>query len=97
MAMIATLGVEVPLLKALTPTEANAPIPICKAPSKAEALPAFLLKGASARAAAFGLVKPRQVKKRNRKKMVYPRPYQPAILPARKITETTTCPINATR
>jgi hypothetical protein len=55
-AMMAIIGVELPLLNRLTPTEANAPTPICKAPSKADALPAFFAKGARQRAAAFGFV-----------------------------------------
>ena len=37
-----------------TPDEMNAPKPICKNPSNAEALPAFLVNGERAIAAAFG-------------------------------------------
>ena len=95
--MIATIGVSVPLLNTLTPTDANAPTPICVAPNNAEALPAFLLKGASDNAAAFGLVNPRHAKKTNSSTIVYPNPYHPAILPIKKMTDTTTCPVNATR
>jgi len=52
--MIATIGVAVVPPKALTAIEANAPIPICRVPSKEEAVPAFLSKGASASAAELG-------------------------------------------
>ena len=95
--MIATIGVSVPLLNTLTPPDANAPTPICVAPNNAEALPAFLLKGASDNAAAFGLVNPRQAKKANSMTIVYPSPYHPAILPIKNTRETTTCPDSATR
>ena len=53
-AMLAIIGVAVPLLNTLTPTEASAPMPICIAPMIAEALPAFRENGASDKAAAFG-------------------------------------------
>jgi len=96
-AITTTIGVEVPLLNTLTATEANVPTPICRNPNREEAVPAFLLKGARHKAAALGFVKPRQARKRNKKKIVYPSPYQPAIFPIRKITATNTCPVNATR
>ncbi len=44
--------------KSPTPVEANAPMPICRKPSTADALPTFLLKGASAMAAALGYAIP---------------------------------------
>ena len=47
-------------LNKLTITDAKAPKPICKAPIKADALPAFLVNGAKDKAAAFGLINPRQ-------------------------------------
>ena len=50
-----------------TSAESDAPQTICIKPSNAEALPAFLLKGASAIAVAFGTSKPRQNKKVNSK------------------------------
>src|SRR5258708_38419772 len=90
MAMIVIIGGAVPLLKAPMPTEANAPIPICIAPRRAEALPAFLEKGARDRAAALGLVKPRQAKKTKIKKMIWGSPYQPTRLPAKKTAATST-------
>jgi hypothetical protein len=54
LAIMAIIGVAVPLLNTLTPTEASAPMPICMAPMIAEALPAFRENGASDNAAAFG-------------------------------------------
>lgn len=95
--MIATIGVVVPLAKALTPAEASAPIPNCSAPSNDEAVPAFFAKGAIASAAAFGLVNPRQAKKTNKKKIVETKPNHPAIAQPKKIPATTNCPANATR
>ena len=53
-AITTIIGTAVPLLKALTATDAKAPIPICKVPSREEAVPAFLSKGANASAAALG-------------------------------------------
>ena len=53
-AITAIIGTAVPLLKALTATEAKAPMPICKVPNKEEAVPAFLSNGANASAAALG-------------------------------------------
>ncbi len=97
MAMMAIIGLEVPLLKAPMPTAASAPTPIWRAPRRAEALPAFLEKGARERAAALGLVKPRQARKRKIKKIVWGRPYQPARLPARKMTATMTWAESATQ
>jgi hypothetical protein len=97
-AMIAIIGVEeAPLLKALTPAEARAPTPSCRQPNREAAVPAFLEKGARHKAAAFGLVKPRQPRKRKRRKITCGSPYHPAIFPMRKITPTATCPARATR
>ena len=45
-----------------TPVEAKAPMPICIKPSSADALPIFLLNGASAIAAAFGKAMPQNGK-----------------------------------
>ena len=53
-AITATIGTAVPLLKALTAIEDKAPIPICNVPSRDEAVPAFLSKGANDSAAALG-------------------------------------------
>ena len=57
-AITAKIGTLVDECKAPTPVEASAPIPICMNPSKAEALPTFLLNGARAIAAAFGKATP---------------------------------------
>lgn len=57
-------------LNKLTITEARAPNPICKAPIKADALPAFLVNGASDKAAAFGLIKPKQARNKAIKPIV---------------------------
>ncbi len=46
----------------LIAAEAKAPKPICNAPIKAEALPAFFENGAKESAEAFGLMKPKQPK-----------------------------------
>ena len=96
-AIMAIMGVAVALLKAPMPMEAMAPMPIWRAPRRAEAVPAFLEKGARERAAALGLVKPRQPRKRKMKKMVWGSPYQPAILPTRKTAATRTWPESATQ
>lgn len=58
------MGSAVLLLKTLTATEERAPNPICKPPISADALPAFLLNGAIARADVLGNVKPWQHKNR---------------------------------
>ena len=58
----ATMGTVPFALSMAIPVEARAAIPICVQPNKAEALPIFLLKGASARAVAFGFEIPTQDK-----------------------------------
>src|ERR1700728_1392005 len=52
--MRATMGALSLALSSPTPAETTAPMLSCRNPSNAEALPAFLLKGAIAIAAAFG-------------------------------------------
>ncbi len=54
----------------LITADANAPKPICKAPIKADALPAFFVNGAKDKADAFGLMKPRHAKNNAMKVMV---------------------------
>ena len=56
-ASVATTG-NIPEPKIPTAVEANAPIPICKIPSIAEALPAFFVKGISANVVPFGIAVP---------------------------------------
>ncbi|MNY77024.1 hypothetical protein D3C86_2167960 [compost metagenome] len=48
----------VPLCNALIEADASTPKNICIAPNRAEAKPAFLIKGDKAMAEAFGLIKP---------------------------------------
>lgn len=57
-AITPVMGKAVWLLKKPTQAEVQAPILICIPPNKAEALPAFLLKGARERAEELGKVKP---------------------------------------
>lgn len=57
-AMIPTMGKGVFAFKVPTAAADNAPNPICNAPIKAEALPAFLVKGAMHKAAELGKQKP---------------------------------------
>lgn len=54
----AAIGIAVPLFKTLTIAVAIAPSPNCSAPIKADAVPAFLEKGASVSADEFGNAKP---------------------------------------
>ena len=76
-AITPVIGRVVWLLKKLTNAEVNEPIPICIAPKSAEALPAFLLKGAIESAEELGKVKPWQLRKIKMSKIVPPRPIQP--------------------
>lgn len=73
-AMILMVGIADLTLNKLTPTEANAPMPICMAPMSAEAVPAFFENGNSDRAEAFGLTKPRQQRKTKSKAVVSAKP-----------------------
>jgi len=75
--MMDTIGTGDLISNILTPKEAIAPSPICTAPISAEALPAFLLKGASDRAEVLGLVKPRQHRNRKSNTTVAASPNQP--------------------
>jgi len=54
----------------LITADARAPKPICRAPIRAEALPAFFVNGARDKADAFGLMKPKQAKNKAIKVMV---------------------------
>ena len=73
-----------PELKSPTPDEASAPVPICRKPNKAEALPAFLPNGASASVVAFGDEMPRHKRKAKRSVIVAASPNNPVKVPARK-------------
>ena len=54
------------------PVETTEPVLACRNPSKAEALPASLEKGASPRAAALGVVSPMESKKKkNRTRNIF--------------------------
>ena len=62
-AITPAIGSAVSLCKMLTIAELNAPMPNWIAPIKAEAEPAFLVKGAIDNAEEFGKVNPWQLKK----------------------------------
>ena len=81
--------------KKLTAKDAKAPKPICKAPINAEALPAFLEKGAKESAAAFGLINPRQLKNKAIKAMVLYRLSRLFSAASKNNKLTTPCAINA--
>lgn len=68
--MVIAIGVAVCVLYKLTTVEASAPIPIWVAPISEEALPAFLLNGASDNAEVLGLIKPRQQRYMNSNAMI---------------------------
>lgn len=61
-AIMPVMGKAVPLLKKLTIAEVSAPKPICTAPIKADALPAFFVKGAIDKADELGKVNPWQLR-----------------------------------
>ena len=69
-----TIGQVVPLLNTLTNAEIKDPKPSCRAPRRADALPASREKGAIERAEALGTVKPCPAMNR---KTVMIRPYRP--------------------
>ena len=60
-----------------TPVDDSAPMPICRKPSRAAALPTFLLNGASAIAAAFGNAMPQNGRYSSSRTIFAVRPYQP--------------------
>ena len=64
------IGIAVPLLKILTNAVEIAPIPNCKAPMSADAVPAFLLNGARQSADELGNAKPCVLRNTHIKKMV---------------------------
>ncbi|MNL78799.1 hypothetical protein D3C87_2052760 [compost metagenome] len=69
--------------------EAKAPKPICSAPIRAEALPAFREKGAKARAAALGLTMPTEDKNQKNIIIAPARPNQLLSVPIKKKTPAT--------
>ena len=68
------IGMAVPLLKILTKAVETAPIPSCIAPINAEAVPAFLVKGAKHSADELGNANPCVLKKTQIKKIVEYKP-----------------------
>ena len=66
----AAIGIAVPLFKMLTKAVEIAPIPNCIAPINAEAVPAFLEKGAKDMAEVLGNANPCVLRKIKIKKMV---------------------------
>ena len=66
------------------PVEMSEPMPACRDPSKAEALPASREKGASPRAAALGAVSPMESKKRKNRTSIAGRPMTCVRVPAKK-------------
>ena len=83
------------MLKRLRMTVARGLIPICVAPISAEALPAFLVKGASDSVEALGKVKPRQQRKRKIQAMVGNSPSHPFIVPNSNAAPITSCHTSA--
>ncbi len=69
-AITPAMGIAVSLCKKLTSADVKAPIPNCIAPIRAEALPAFVVKGAIESAEEFGNVKPWQLRKINMRNML---------------------------
>ena len=63
--MVNVMGAAALLLKTLTMAELVVPTPICIAPNKAEAVPAFFSKGINDNAEALGKVKPWHARKQN--------------------------------
>lgn len=82
-------GRLLPESKSPTPADASAPIPICRKPIKAEALPAFLPKGASASDVACGDKMPMHERKAKKRIIVASSPNDPVIVATRKTTPTT--------
>lgn len=64
------IGTAVSLCNKLTSADVKAPMPNCIAPMRAEALPAFVVKGAIESAEEFGNVKPWQLRKINMRKIL---------------------------
>ena len=73
-AITAAIGNAVPLVKTLTIPDVRAPTASCIAPINADAVPAFLLKGAIESADELGNTKPWQLKKRSIKNIVEYKP-----------------------
>ena len=84
-AITPVIGNAVLLFRILTKAEVIVPTPICIAPSNAEAVPAFLLKGARDNAEEFGKVKPWQQRKIKLKKIVLNKSITPNKVPANKM------------
>ena len=95
-AIIPVIGNAVPLLRTLTATEAKVPIAICMHPITAEALPAFLLKGAIESAEELGKINPWQQRKIKMKKMVLNNSSHPKKVPAKSSSPVALWHSNAT-
>ena len=67
--IVMTIGKDVLVFRNPKSNDVMAPNPICTAPIKAEALPAYFEKGAKAIADVFGAVKPTHAKIINKNKM----------------------------
>ncbi len=73
-AITPVIGSAVSLCKKLTRADVKAPVPNWMAPISAEALPAFVVKGAIDRADEFGNVKPWQLRKINMRNILENKP-----------------------
>ena len=90
-----TIGTAEFLTKIPTANEAKAPNPNCIAPIKADALPAFLEKGARVSPAVLGFDIPKQARNRNNMVIVPYKPNKPFIASIRNIITMTDCVIKA--
>jgi len=82
-AITPVMGRALWLLKKLTMAVESEPMPICRAPSNADALPAILVNGASERAEVLGNVNPWQLRKINIKSIVLNNSVFPVIAPTK--------------
>lgn len=73
-AITPVIGSAVSLCRKLTRADVKAPIPSCIAPISADALPAFVVKGAIESAEEFGNVKPWQLRKINMRNILDNKP-----------------------
>lgn len=96
-AITAVMGTADDLLKAPDTADVKVPTPSCNAPSNPEALPAFLVNGASDNADELGNTKPWQHKKIKIKKMVLNNSRNPVIVPATSNNPVSDWHSNATR
>src|SRR5258708_1738634 len=95
-AITPVMGRAVWLFSQLTVAEVKAPMLICIPPIRAEAVPAFLLKGARDSAEELGKIQPWQHKKRKIKKIVLNNSNIPSKLPAKSTIDVTTWQSSAT-